>query len=36
VLRRLERYEVRVLRTDVSGNFIVRAAQSGRVDVLVR
>lgn len=36
VLRRLERHEVRVLRTDVTGNFIIRAARSGRIDVLVR
>ena len=36
VLDLLERHEVRVLRTDVSGNFIVRAARSGRIDVLVR
>lgn len=36
VLQRLERNEVRVLRTDESGNFIVRAARSGRIDVLVR
>ena len=36
VLRRLERHEVRVLRTDESGNFIIRAARSGRIDVLVR
>lgn len=35
VLRRLEKHEVRVLRTDESGNFIIRAARSGRIDVLV-
>ncbi|HSJ31205.1 MAG TPA: DNA internalization-related competence protein ComEC/Rec2 [Longimicrobiales bacterium] len=36
VLQRLEDYRVRVLRTDQSGNFIVRAARSGRIDVLAR
>jgi competence protein ComEC len=36
VMSRLDRYEVRVLRTDESGNLIVRAARSGRIDVLVR
>jgi competence protein ComEC len=36
VLRRLERHRVRVLRTDVSGNFIVRVAPDGSIDVLAR
>jgi competence protein ComEC len=36
VLRRLERHGVRVLRTDVSGNFIVRVARNGSIDVLAR
>ncbi|HEX2166919.1 MAG TPA: hypothetical protein VHG09_06725 [Longimicrobiales bacterium] len=36
VLQRLERHEVRVLRTDESGNFIVRAARSGTIEVLVQ
>lgn len=36
VLRRLASHEVRVLRTDVSGNFIVRAARSGSIEVLAR
>ncbi|MBR9990118.1 MAG: DNA internalization-related competence protein ComEC/Rec2 [Gemmatimonadetes bacterium] len=36
VLDRLERYEVRVLRTDESGNFIVRAARNGSIDVFAR
>jgi competence protein ComEC len=36
VLQRLGRHEVRVLRTDESGNFIVRAARSGTTDVLAR
>jgi competence protein ComEC len=36
VLRRLERHGVRVLRTDESGNFIIRVARDGSIDVLAR
>jgi competence protein ComEC len=36
VLRRLERHGVRVVRTDVNGNFIVHVARDGSVDVLAR
>ncbi|HEX6134483.1 MAG TPA: DNA internalization-related competence protein ComEC/Rec2 [Longimicrobiales bacterium] len=36
VLRRLENHQVRVLRTDRLGSFVVRATRTGRIDILAR